>query len=144
MLGIANVVDTHSLTAPRRPCIAHQQQQLLKLECGRGRRVCELTHCVSRFTCRNNDETIAAIRALYSEDYALLSSDAAKITAPPEPSTTPAPPAPRDAPQTFCVEMTTTKGSLLLEAQKIWAPLGVQVSQTLSHTKSFSSSLSNR
>lgn len=68
--------------------------------------------------------TQALIAALYADDYALIHSDAAQATAPPEPATE-APP--QNAPERFCVTMESTAGSFQIEAIRRWSPHGVQV-----------------
>ena len=90
---------------------------------------CLVRDIVALLIYNSNDDGIKdVIATLYAEDYALVQSEAARATAPPEPETiaTQSPPAERDVPSAFCVEMESTKGSFMLESQRAWAPIGVQ------------------
>jgi hypothetical protein len=71
--------------------------------------------------------TASIIESVYAADYALIASDKATATPPPEPETTLPPVPPKEAPDLFCVAMESTSGTFTMEMHKEWSPNGVQV-----------------
>eukprot|EP00037_Helgoeca_nana_P004974 m.48724 g.48724 ORF g.48724 m.48724 type:complete len:680 (-) comp15960_c0_seq2:188-2227(-) len=70
--------------------------------------------------------TASIIESVYAADYALIASDKATATPPPEPETTLPPVPPKEAPDLFCVAMESTSGTFTMEMHKEWSPNGVQ------------------